>query len=42
MKANEEIIEAQIKYMTRKIIKRGVLYESKGVLKYYNYKMLVE
>lgn len=29
-------------YMMRKIIKRGVLYESKGVLKYYQYKLLVE
>ena len=29
-------------YMMRKIIKRGVLYQSKGVLKYYQYKLLVE
>ena len=39
---NEKIIKTQLTYMMRKIIKRGVLYESKGVLKYYQMKMLVE
>ena len=35
MVASEDIKEGQLAYMLRKIVKRGVTFEKRGILKYY-------
>lgn len=39
---DEEVVNAQLAYMQKKIVKRGVGAEKRGMLKYYEYKLALE
>ena len=37
--ASEDILEGHVNYMLKKIVKRGVVFEKRGMLRYYEYKL---
>ena len=39
LNANEDILDKQVNYMLKKIVKRGVVFEKRGMLRYYEYKL---
>lgn len=42
MTAGTNYVNIITKYMMNKIVKRGVIQEKRGILKYYEYKLLIE